>query len=168
MFTRIMTFHQVMPEFLDFVSVFGTADNSRSLRFSAFKQQSTLSSTLALTGMGDLRRSVERYQLCYNLRAVSRRRDPANMWGINMRPLQAAFHHQFDVHTSHALWIIAKGDLAMRQRINSKMSELRYGTAVECFKSSLDVHLIHCRWATEGWTWYLQWWEDKLQNEVNT
>ncbi|CAJ2513987.1 Uu.00g021060.m01.CDS01 [Anthostomella pinea] len=43
MFACIMAFHQVMPAFLDFVSVFGQRSEPTDLRFSAFREQVVLS-----------------------------------------------------------------------------------------------------------------------------
>jgi hypothetical protein len=165
MLTRILSFHQVMPEFLDFVSVFGIQDSFRSLRFSAFKQQSSWTKTIPAIAVQGLERSRLRYQICYNLRALVGRAESLDVQGTTMWPQQAAFHHQFDLETGNALWITVKGNLDIKTRLAGL--DLDFSTFTECFKSSLKVHLVHLRWATEGWTRYLQWLEEKIDQEVS-
>lgn len=166
MLTRILSYHQVIPEFLDFVSVFGDQDIPRGLRFSAFKQQCMLSHPPQLTAIHGLGRSGRQYQICYNLRAVSRRVGTGiDVQLTQMYTQQAAFHHQFDIHTGHALWITAKGDLEIKNRISTPDLSPQFSNREECFITSLEVHQRHCHWATEGWTWYLQWLEDKIDLE---
>ena len=161
MLTRILTYHQVVPEFLDFVSVFGhQEDRPREAKFSAFEQQCMLSNPPQLTPFQGIGRSGRQYQLCYNLRSVSIR-DTRNQ----MNPQQAAFHHQFDIDTGTALWIIAKGDLGMEARLNTPDLVQRFGTVEGNFIASLEIHRRHCHWSTEGWPWYLQWLEDLLKTQ---
>lgn len=165
MLTRILSYHQVMPEFLDFVSVFGFQDNFRNLRFSAFKQQFNYSSADRVLPIAQLGRSEQRYQICYNLRAVGPMRNKGTqhvMYSVH----QAAFHHQFDINTGRSLWITIKGDLDLKARVAAEKPSLCFGTPAQCFKSSLDIHLVHFRWAAEGWTRYLSWLEDRMDTDA--
>jgi hypothetical protein len=168
MLTRILSYHQVTPEFLDFVSVFGDQDVPRGLRFSAFKQQLMLSNPPPLIAIHDLGRTGRQYEICYNLRAVARKNGTGiDVQSTRMDPQQAAFYHQFDVDSGRAVWIVAKGDLKIESRLKTPVLPPQSGNLKQNFISSLEVHRRHCHWATEGWTWYLQWLEDKMDMEVS-
>ncbi|KAK0113403.1 hypothetical protein ONS96_014269 [Cadophora gregata f. sp. sojae] len=163
MLLRILTYHQVMMHYLDFISVFGSQSEQRDLRFSGFKETSFLSSHHGGQEITSLGRSGRQYQLCFNLKGVScltpKEKVVKNkLWSIR----QAALHHQFDVQTGNTLWMIAKGDLELKERIEvftgpyGKPEDRAFGTVEECFKSSLAVHLLQCHWSTENWRWYIQ------------
>jgi hypothetical protein len=173
MLTRLLTYHQVMPEFLDFVSVFGNQDEPRGLKFSGFRQQCMIFNPPRLAHIPHLGRSGRQYQICYNLRAVVQKinkLDPLNPASNTWYPQQAAFHHQFDVCTGSSLWISAKGNLDIQgrlQKCTSGRDMLRLHSSEESFLASLEIHLVHCRWATEGWNWCLQWLEDVIDKQVS-
>lgn len=163
MLLRILSYHQVMMHYLDFLSVFGSQSEQRDLRFSGFKEHSFLSSRRSSQEIQSLGRSGRQYQMCFNLKGVScltpKEKVPKRkLWSIR----QAAFHHQFDIKTGTTLWIIAKGDLELKNRIEDmtgpfgKAEDRAFGTVEESFKTSLAVHLLQCHWSTENWRWYIQ------------
>ncbi|KAL2405853.1 hypothetical protein ABEF95_000939 [Exophiala dermatitidis] len=174
MLTDILTFHQVMPVFLDFISVFGSQSEPRDRRFSGFRTQITLSDPprgLAIPALG---RSGRQYQLCYNLKNVALARQETerpqnNVWSI--RP--AVILHQFDIVTGTALWIVTKGHYDLQERYkeltgkDGRPEDRSFGTVEECFRSSLAVHLMACHWSTEGWRWYILWLENVLEEETS-
>ena len=173
MLVRILSYHQVMPEYLDFISVFGTQSLPRDLRFSGFREQTLLSNYARRRSVPALGRSGRQFQLCYNLKAVnclSPIGTPTKNkeWSIQ----QAAFHHQFDVDEGTTLWIVTKGGLEIKNQIqdmtgrDGRPEDKSFGTPAECFKSSLAVHLLNSHWSTEEWRWYVQWLEDVVDNEV--
>jgi hypothetical protein len=163
-----------MPGYLDFISVFGQQTYSRDLRFSGFREQNLIGKTVQGLSMHNLGRSGQQYQLCYNLKSVAclstvmKDLNPQE-WSIR----QAALHHQFDVVYGTTLWIITKGDLDLKERVqemtgkDGRPEDRAFGTPAECFKSSLAVHLLCCHWSTEAWRWYLQWLEDVIDAEVS-
>ncbi|ERF69788.1 hypothetical protein EPUS_07044 [Endocarpon pusillum Z07020] len=172
MLIRIASYHQVMPEYLDFISVFGQQSSSRELRFSGFREQVLLSKPVKGLSMPSLGRSGRQYQLCYNLKSVAclSAADTTlkqKEWSIR----QAAFYHQFDVGHGTTLWIVTKGDLEIKERLqemtgkDGRPEDRAFGTPEECFRSSLAVHLLYCHWSTEAWRWYLQWLEDVTDHE---
>ena len=71
MLTQILTYHQVMPAYLDFISVFGSQSKLHDLRFSSFREQATLADPLRSRVVHGLGRSGRQYQLCYNLKCVA-------------------------------------------------------------------------------------------------
>jgi hypothetical protein len=149
-----------MPEYLDFITVFGEKlgpdDHSgRDLRFSSFRHHNALCIQGPATPL--LGRRGCQYQMCYNLKTVVSKKNP-DTWSIR----QAAFHHQFDVLDGTALWISTKGGLEdLKTSVealgtNGRPEDTSFTTVPECFRSSLAVHLMYCYWASEGWRWYIE------------
>ena len=174
MLVRILSYHQVMPVYLDFISVFGLQTHSRDLRFSGFREQTLLNKPTDGLSMLSLGRSGRQYQLCYNLKSVacvSAAITTSNEKEWSVR--EAAFHHQFDVEQVTTLWIVTKGDLDIKEQVqqmtgkDGRQEDRSFDTPEECFKSSLAVHLLYCHWSTEAWRWYLQWLEDVTDQEVS-
>lgn len=174
MFLRILSYHQVMAHYLDFISVFGSQSEPRDLRFSGFREQVSLNGHRNAPEIHSLGRSGRQYQLCFNLKGVTcltpkEKTTDRKRWSIR----QAAFHHQFDVETGIALWIITKGDKELKERIEDmtgpfgRSEDQAFGTTQECFKSSLAVHLLQCHWSTENWRWYIQWLEAVMESIVS-
>lgn len=174
MLTRIFSYHQVNPAYLDFISVFGLfADkdsrrfSGRALRFTGFRPLNP--SCLQLSSLASHGRSGRSYALCYNMKRVAK--DPGQkLWSIQ----QAAFYHQFDVENGDALWISTLSD---HEELKRKVEELTherlgsledrsYGNVLESFRSSLGVHLTYSRWSTGGWRWYVESLEDQIENIV--
>ena len=174
MLVRLLSYHQVMPSFLDFLTVFGVHKHSRDQRFSGFREQILLSPGNSLK-VGALGRSGNQYQLCYNLKSVARWTEPGQLmpsedhWSIR----QGAFHHQFDVEKGTSLWIITRSGLDIKQRIedltgkDGRIEDKKFDTPNECLRSSLAVHLLLCHWSTENWRIYLQWLEDTIEDEAS-
>ncbi|KAJ4379240.1 hypothetical protein N0V86_005285 [Didymella sp. IMI 355093] len=172
MTTLLFSFHQVMPSYLDFVSVFGLQINQREIRFSGFYEQSTLSvSPTKRAEVPPLNRSGRGYQLCYNLKAiVDKGEKEKDRWSIR----QAAIHHQFDVEKGTALWICTEGRKAegLFDRIRDLTSDPKrpedysYGTTDEAIRSSLATHLTCCHWSVEEWRTYMAWLEETVRRET--
>ena len=139
-----------MPGYLELISVFSTQSLPRDLRFSGFREQTLLSNSARRRSVPALGRSRRQFQLCYNLKTsscLSPTGTPTKNkeWSIR----QAAFHHQFDVDEGTTLWIVTKGDLEIKERIqdmtgkDGRPEDRSFGTLAECFKSSLAVHLLN-------------------------
>lgn len=173
MLVDILTFHQVMPAFLDFLYLFGQKSEPTDLQFSSFHEQVILTNPpdgIAIPGLG---RSGKHYQACYNLKSVAltyenKENITLSEWSIR----QAIFHHQFDVVNGNTLWIVVKGNLDIQQRFKSltdkdaRPQDKSFSTPEECFRSSLSAHLMYCHWATEDWRWYIKWLEMAVDKEV--
>jgi hypothetical protein len=174
MLVRIMTYHQVMPNYLDFLAVFGRQSEPRDLRFSGFREQTVLGVSAPGLAVSELGRSGQQFQLCYNLKGVSLVpvSNYTNEKQYSVR--QAAFHHQFDVVEGTALWIITKGDLEIMTRVRAMTSkggrpeDQAFDTPEKSLKSSLAVHLLCAHWSTEEWRWYIQWLEKVIDEKVKT
>lgn len=165
MLARILTYHQVMPVYLDFIFVFGAQSEARDLRFSDFREQTEIKEhTRSLEIPG---RSGRRYQLCYNLKGVTFK-EHVNEWSIR----QDVIYHQFDVVHGTTLWIVAKGRLDVQQRFkeltgpNGRPEDKSFGNVYECFRSTLAAHSMFCQWSMEDWRWYIRWLEELVDTEV--
>ena len=162
-----------MPCYLDYISVFGSHEFARDLRFSGFRDQILLDSSVAGLAIPSLGRSGRKFQLCYNLKAVARTSDVPTATGRSEWSIrQAAFLHQFDVEEGTTLWIVTKGNLDIKERIQSltgkegREEDRTFATPKQCFRSSLTVHLLYCHWSTEEWRWYIQSLEDDIDQGV--
>ena len=172
MLLRILSYHQVMASFLDFVSAFGAHALPPEMRFSGFREQNLLPYPEKLK-WDSLSRSGRQYQISFNLKTAGQYQDPGDssrtFWTIR----QAAVHHQFDAESGATLWIVIKGDFEIRDRIQNltgpegRREDRLFNTPAECFFSSLAVHLLLCDWSAEQWRWYLQYLEDSFSSEVS-
>jgi hypothetical protein len=174
MLARTLSYHQVMPSYIDFMCLFGLSSKPRDLRFSSFREQTLLGDSshgLAIPGLG---RSGRQFQLCYNLKAPFSSSATVctlkeKQWSIR----QAAVHHQFDVIEGTTLWIITKGNLEVKETVQKvtgrtgRPQDRAFNTAEQCFISSLAIHLLLCHWSADEWRWYIQWLEQVVDNEVS-
>ncbi|KAH6699840.1 hypothetical protein BKA61DRAFT_582692 [Leptodontidium sp. MPI-SDFR-AT-0119] len=85
--SRILTYHQVMPAYLDFLSVFGSDIHPRDLRFSDFPEQTLLSNTPRGVIAPELGRSGRQFQMCYNIKE-----NVQEITGKHGRPEDRAFN----------------------------------------------------------------------------
>jgi hypothetical protein len=153
MFKRLASFHQVMPEFVEFISVFGQ-QNATGGRFCDFKSRYQLDNPpLTALVCNQLGRSGRHYQMCYNLRATGQRTN--EIWSIR----QAVFHHQFDVDEGSGLWISAKGDRDIKSIIDDLTKSLdhkQFQGLNERFALTLKVHTALCNWSRKNWLRYIE------------
>lgn len=171
----LLTYHQVMPSYLDFVSVFGAQLEQREVRYSGFHVQSTLGTqSNEHPPVPSLGRSGRGYQLCYNLKAVVDKGGEGKEKEWSKR--QAAVHHQFDIKNGNALWICTEGRAlgGFFERVrdltqdDKRRKDWSYGNRLECFLSSLATHLSCCYWSIEEWRSYLSWLEETVEKEAST
>ncbi|KAK6824953.1 hypothetical protein PG987_012447 [Apiospora arundinis] len=168
MFGELMTYHQVMPSIVDFISLFGGQTQPNDMNFSGFKAQPIATRPVDGRVAPGLGRSDKQYQLCYNLKCVRLKSSHPTeftfgVWSIR----QAVIHHQFDVNNGNTLWLVVKGgtDLELQRRFKDLMgddspSECRsFGTPEQAFRSSLSAHLMYCLWAREDWRSHISWLE---------
>ena len=88
--------------------MFGLHRHSRLLKFSGFREESTLKATPSGYSIPELGRSGRQYQLCYNLKGVF---EGGGLGSTVWRMQEAAFYHRFDVIGGNMLWIVTKGRL---------------------------------------------------------
>lgn len=165
MFT--LTYHQVMPAFLDFIFPFGKQIYTRDFFFGGFRHENRLVESDLGPNLPKLRRSGQEIRICYSLKSVERSDEPEEKhapWSVR----QAATYHSFDVETGAALWICVKGNDLIQDRIMTATEHLGpnqrpFSTKERAFEETISTHLINCKWAGEQWRWYLNDLEEDLQ-----
>ena len=162
----VLTYHQVMPAFLDFLFSFGLQEYPQDFDFSGFRQHTTLSDFDRGLMIPEVGRSGRGYQFCYSLKAVEQSRSQME-WPWSIR--QTAIHHSFDVNHGRANWIIIKGDQLMKNRIRLAIKDTGLnGTSdshcvARAFVSTLVIHMVIGDWSCESWRWYINFLQEKFQ-----
>jgi hypothetical protein len=161
-----LTYHQVIPSFLDFLFPFGRQEHAQDFHFSGFRHENRLAEIDRGLCLPDLGRSGLDIRLCYSLRSVETSpAEPHWPWSIR----QTAISHSFDIENGQSAWIVIKGNQLIKKRIvsateSSSRSELSsYETRDRAFSSTLATHLLVCNWAGENWRWYISFLEQELQ-----
>jgi hypothetical protein len=171
----MMSYHQVMPVYLDFMVAFGARSDRRDLRFSGFRQQIQLKVPQSGHLVPELGRSGKTSQMCYNLKAVQLRSKSSEDIELDDWSIQnAAFYHQFDVEYGTTLWIVTKSGMDVLDRYKdlagqeASQEALAFQDLEPCFRLSLHVHPLFSHWSTEDWRRYIRWLEVILDQQVRT
>ncbi|KAH7419606.1 hypothetical protein BKA64DRAFT_651264 [Cadophora sp. MPI-SDFR-AT-0126] len=174
--SRILTYFQVMPSYIDFLSVFavhfGQQVEAVELRFSGFRERVLLSTEARGLQLPSAALTGQNFQLCYNLKCVALKYGTGKREDWLWSPRQAAFHHQFDAGEGTTLWIIASARDELQNRVadltgsEGRAEDRAFRTPAESFISSLSVHLMLAQWATEDWRGYIRWLEQVLEEKT--
>ena len=166
MFVFALSYHQVMPAFLDLVLPFGRQVEQHDFHYSAFRSVDHLSESNKGFSLPKLGRSGITIQQSYNLKAV----EPAksnNEWPWSIR--QTAIYHSFDLCTGRTVWVIVKGNQAMKKRMMAAQDALSPSgispdrTTQEAFSLTLGLQLVSCEWARENWRWFINFLDENFQ-----
>jgi hypothetical protein len=167
MFLSVLSYHQVMPSFLDFMFSYGRQQHAQDFHFSGFRHESRLAVADRGLIVPELDRSGRRIQLCYSLRSVeTSSSQPKWPWSVR----QLALYHSFDLESGKSTWIVVKGDQLMKNRLMSatkspNVKDLRcFGSLHDSFSSALATHLLYCDWSAENWRWYINFLEEQVQD----
>ena len=161
------TYFQVMPEFVDFLLLFGQQEHAPDLYCSGFYQRTCLAGVELGTKADTRKWSGRDLQVCYSLKSVepspSQRHWP---WSIR----HCAVHHSFDAENIRSTWLIIKGNTLIEKRVKSITSEKAapigksaFETIEKAFGASLTTHLILCDWSSENWRWYIKFLEERFE-----
>ena len=153
--TLLLTHHQVMPSFLDFVFTFRGREKPHS--FTSFRYENYLGSNHRQAGLQGMGRSGIRIQHSFNILGIEA--DPKNEGKWLQR--QVGAYHSFDPVQGRSTWIVMKGDAIMRKRFQSVTEEsLNKGrslkTVQDFFAQSLEDHLLILQWGVENWASYTE------------
>ena len=165
MFLYALTYHQVAPEFLDYIFAFGWQEYQDDFHFSGFRESTRLLTSERGLNIPALGRSGQDFRLCYVLKSAEESKQESSPWSIR----QTATYHSFEVDTGKMFWIFVKGNEVMRDRVQqqTKSTALRNDrteSTAGAFALTLETHLLMCQWATESWRWYINFLEKKLQD----
>ena len=165
----LLSHHEVMPIFIEFLLPFRQQRHKKNFDFSGFRAVETwidrpLSSQSS--PQSSLRRQL---QICYNLRCIESTPKPPE-WPWSMR--QTAVYHRFDLDSGDTVWINIKGNADISPRIQSLWKQsapsdpLHIVDAASSFRATLATHLTYCEWAGENWAAYVGFLEDELQGNT--
>ena len=163
------TYHQVMPEFLDFVFPFGQQEYPRDFHFTGFRHENRLSEMDRELAIPELERSGRNLQLCYGLKSVESYKNQPN-WPWSIR--QTAVHHSFDIETGRTVWIVIKGNRLIKNRVMqatkaaSRPYLSQFDSISHAFSAALATHLIQCNLSGENWRWYINFLEEEFQQST--
>ena len=187
MMTHLLTFHGVMPTYLDFVFVFGRQEEPRDLNFSGFREHMSLekhriTQNHQIKSLQDRPMPVigdDHYQMCFNLKGATFK---TNTWKRQWEAMrlehkisdslpvldrewtirQVAIYHRFNVETGETLWILTKGDTDLQQRFKDLTSKNSLPAG-----NSFDTPLECFRSSLAAQVMYCQWstedWREQLR-----
>ena len=149
------TYFQVMPEFLDFLLLFGEQEHTQDLYYSGFSQRTRLTGVELGTKVDTRNWSGRDMQVCYSLKSVEPSPFQAH-WPWSIR--HCAVHHSFDAENIRSTWLVTKGDNLIEERIKLATSEKEapmgkpaFETIDKVFGGALTTHLILYDWLSENW-----------------
>ena len=162
------TYLQVMPEFIDFLLIFGKQTRPQHFHFGAFRQQARLAAPASQASphslkIPELDWSGRDFQLCYNVKSM----EPSSQGDWPWSPRDCIINHTFELETTRIIWIIIKGNTLIQDRIRSatryqspgELSSFR--TLEDAFASTLATHLLISEWAAENWDEFITFIETK-------
>lgn len=161
------TYFQVIPEFLDFLLLFGEQEHAQDLYCSGFYQRTRLQGAELGTKADTRNWSGRDMQVCYSLKSVEPSPSQAH-WPWSIR--HCAVHHSFDAINIRSTWLIIKGDNLLEERVKLATSEKEapmgkpaFETIEKAYGAALTTHLILCDWSAENWRWYIKFLEERFE-----
>lgn len=169
MLTLILTYHQAMAPFVDLLLSFGQQEYAQDFHYTSFFAQSPVLGTGERQPIPELGRTSSVLQLCYNLKAPEQGSDKDHPWPWALR--QAAVYQSLDLENGRATWVTVKANDVLAQRIAASNEIMNEAPSTKDNTSPFDVslheslasHLIICDWAAESWRWYINFLENRLQ-----
>ena len=161
------TYFQVMPEFVDFLLLFGQQEHAPDLHCSGFYQRTCLAGVELGTKADTRKWSGRDLQVCYSLKSVEP--SPSQIhWPWSIR--HCAVHHSFDAENIRSTWLIIKANKLIEKRVKSVTNEKAaplgksaFETIEKAFGAALTTHLILCDWSSENWRWYIKFLEQRFE-----
>lgn len=152
-FTYLLTYHQVMPSFLDFCYEFKTTENNLSV--TKVRHEDYIGKYHNNPGIPHLKRSGSLIQHAFNILGLE---EAESSNGYKWPIRHVTVYHSFDITTGKSLWIIVKGNDAIQKLLCSPngglSNELAGGetrTPTTAFRASLRVQLQLFEWCTLYW-----------------
>ncbi|KAL9635648.1 MAG: hypothetical protein Q9204_002553 [Flavoplaca sp. TL-2023a] len=166
MLTRLLSYLQVMPEFVDLLLPLGERSIAQDFFSNCFYQQTRLDKNAHGLRVPERAWSGQDFQICYSLKSVERSEGQFE-WPWSIR--HCATQHVFDVRNVRSSWVIVKGNRVLQDRIASATSRRAppefssYGTVGTALSAAFSTHLIMIDCSAENWRWYINFLEDKFQ-----
>ncbi|KAH8898452.1 hypothetical protein GQ53DRAFT_417822 [Thozetella sp. PMI_491] len=141
MFTYLMSFYQVRPVILDFISAFTRFDLSSEGHNTGFHGESS-------SPDAGLLNSGYRIQQCYRLRYFQQAAGVPMSWHIQ----QLLVYHCYEAGTGRSLWITANSDEELDERLKALVSSPnRNYSDRQSLELAISTHLAFCEWCDGKW-----------------
>ncbi|KFA49870.1 hypothetical protein S40293_01224 [Stachybotrys chartarum IBT 40293] len=152
---HVLHHHKVMPSFLEHVFTF--CDRPHAHTQSSFRFHDWLRPEGKASARKSLGRLEVQVQHCFNLVGLEYEENESGVWDYNVR--QNAAYYSFDPSGGQSIWLLLKGNAAVRDRIKDaaqSQGTLSDNSTLEAsFVSALRTHLIIFEWCVANWTPYL-------------
>lgn len=156
MFTVLLTYHKVMPGFLEFVFPFGLQHDRKDPHMGGIYCNSSLNKcrTEQKERVENARSQIE---LCYSLQGPEPKENSPDPWSIR----QASVWCRLDLITGQQSWIVVKANDVIKSAVEEHLQSCKEGGSLgedavtRDLRFSLDSHLEICCWSVENWHWYL-------------
>ncbi|KAH8898453.1 hypothetical protein GQ53DRAFT_742487 [Thozetella sp. PMI_491] len=152
----ILSYHQVMPLFLDFIIPSGPR-GFQSADYTGIRQHDTLfDSYEKRPRIRSLGRSGASIRHCFALQIPIAPAHGGDQWRVR----QTAVYYSFDLVTGRALWLVKDGGSDLGARLRRLAFQSDSFLAQHCsdvttsFCASLQTHLEIMSWAAESWSGY--------------
>lgn len=175
---KILTVHQVMPGFVDFLQAFGRKASSTDSGYGGCKRRIEYTS---LSGP-DKERSIDYYgmvissptahmytyrkvEICYNIKYAERNyRLPDEPWSVR----QTCIYQKFERSKKSSTWILVQPSEKMQSRIREVFKARTMEDIEGSVHNPLDLHLVFLSAAAENWRWYYNSLENALVEMVRS
>lgn len=173
---KILTVHQVMPGFVDFLQAFGRKASSTDSGYGGCKRRIEYTSL----GGAEKRRNIDYYgmiafvsatsfntygtvEICYNIKYVERNyRLPDEPWSVR----QTCIYQKFEYSKKSSTWILVQPSEQVQSRIREVFRSRTTEDIGDSVHNPLDMHLVFLSAAAENWRWYYNSLEEKLVEMV--
>src|SRR6186997_2507944 len=122
MASLILSYHEIMPQFVDQLTSFGESSYPQDLHSIGFREERHIESIPRTLQVGGPKNPASEIQFCYNLKAVERfprsKDNTSFSWSIR----QAAVYHKFRFDSGKSVWVIIKEDELIMDKL-SRMTE---------------------------------------------
>ncbi|KAI3322540.1 hypothetical protein HD806DRAFT_128426 [Xylariaceae sp. AK1471] len=163
---HIMSYHQVMPGFLDHIFTFYLRDHPHLQ--TSFRSEDYLYDACASLKLDALGRSGLIMQHCFNLIGIEYNAHQDEEWPFFFR--QTAAYFSFDPIKGRSFWLILKSNAVIRRRIHDSMHDCsgrrrlnNLQTPEQALTSALYTHLIIVEWCHENWAAYVDFLEKAIK-----
>lgn len=163
---RIFTYHQVMPEFIKNILMFGFREYAQAGVVTTLQTQNRITHLGHSLKIPELGRSGRSTELCYGLRSVERFPVQTHWpWSVRL----CSLYSFFDVRSGQSTYIVLKADKVIEKLIRDSLETKHIPSSNELsfiqsgFIATLQVHELVAGWTQENWWGYIDFLESRLQ-----
>lgn len=163
---RLLSYHQIMPAFLDNLFMFGYREDTEDCAATSFQSHNRISSIQRGLEVPELGRSGRAIEHCYGLRSVERSGSEEH-WPWSVRT--CSIYHSLDIESGQATWLVLKANRLIEKLVRDDMRSKTSHDAEKteafgaAFIKALRIHELVALWAGEKWPLYISFLESRLQ-----